>query len=190
MLCRGTRSIFSLHEKYTYIWDFSNPHNFRVSSILQTGSKTAFQSQLRLMDGLETKSIQFACYAVEHVNWVGSAGEHPLVFLGPATEVFQDWLPKQSVFASVKIPKDNLAASKVEKPTCLASLHNSSWHVSLLFLCLDVLCNFKRIIQKKKAAILARGKLLFFFFSKMKGWYFLTILSKPVAFYLAIMPQH
>lgn len=43
---------------------------------------------------------------------------------------------------------------------------------------------------KKKAAILARGKLLFFFFSKMKGWYFLTILSKPVAFYLAIMPQH
>lgn len=89
----------------------------------------------------------------------------PLVFLGPATEVFQDWLPKQSVFASVKIPKDNLAASKVEKPTCLASLHNSSWHVSLLFLCLDVLCNFKRIIQKKKkAAILARGKLLFFFF--------------------------
>lgn len=39
----------------------------------------------------------------------------------------------------------------------------------------------------KKAAILARDKLLF---TKMKGWYFLTILSKPVAFYLAIMPQH
>lgn len=86
----------------------------------------------------------------------------PLVFLGPATEVFQDWLPKQSVFASVKIPKDNLAASKVEKPTCLASLHNSSWHVSLLFLCLDVLCNFKWIIQKKSSHS-GKGQASFFF---------------------------
>lgn len=78
MLYRGTCSIFSAHEKYTYIWDFSNPYNFRVSSILQTGSNAAFQSQLRLMDGLDTKPIQFACYAVENVNWVGTAGEHRL----------------------------------------------------------------------------------------------------------------
>lgn len=88
----------------------------------------------------------------------------PLVFLGPATEVFQDWLPKQSVFASVKIPKDNLAASKVEKPTCLASLHT----VHDMSLCFSSAWMFfatsSELYKKKKAAILARGKLLFFFF--------------------------
>lgn len=47
----------------------------------------AFQSQLHLMAGLDILPIQFTRYAVEHVIWVGTAGERCLFSQQPASEV-------------------------------------------------------------------------------------------------------
>lgn len=60
-------------------------------------SNAAFQSQLQLMDGLDSSPIQFACDAVEHANRAGTAGEMLLVF----SEVSELSLPKRVAFTSV-----------------------------------------------------------------------------------------
>lgn len=80
------------------------------------------------MDGLDTQSIQFACYAAEHVSWDGTAGKHCLFFfLGTSLRGVQGLAAKtRRCLPPSKFPKVNPAASKVEKTKCLASLHNSS----------------------------------------------------------------
>lgn len=60
-----------------------------------------------------------------------------------------------------KYPKVNHVASKVETTTCLASLHNSSRHVTVFFLRCNVFSLSQRIKQKGLAAkVLKLGVLL------------------------------
>lgn len=149
---RGFLTVFPLCRKYEQMHIFEISPNPRVflswSSILQTNSNSSFQSLLHLMDGLDIKPIQFACYAV--VYWVKIAG---FIFIFSWDESLRcrgTGCQNRRCLPLKEFSKVNLAESKVEKLSCLTSLLNSSRHVTLLFLFLHVLSVFEWITEHER----------------------------------------
>lgn len=86
----------------THTYMFSNPYNFCLSSILQTGSNATFQSQLHLMDGLDIQPIQ-SIQPLQLSMRIGlELRRNSAHFLGT---LYRVWLPKRAMFASIKIPQ-------------------------------------------------------------------------------------